>query len=87
MDLNCARQGGRQVLSIRDDGQGFDETKLSARASLGLLGMRERALLIGGKIEIQSTSGQGTTVTLTVPEAALPDKTVGPKPTARRKQP
>ncbi len=53
-------------LSVSDDGKGFDS--LSAeRKTLGLLGMKERALMIGGKLEIISELGKGTTVLISVP--------------------
>ena len=58
-------------MHIIDDGNGFDVDAARARAargeSFGLLGMEERALLAGGKLEIMSNSGQGTTVTARFP--------------------
>jgi signal transduction histidine kinase len=58
------------VLIVADDGKGFRESDLSD--SLGLLGMKERAQVCGGDLEIASTPGNGTTVTLRVPlHAAL----------------
>jgi len=48
-------------MKVRDDGIGFENNE-SLRGSLGLLGMRERAMSIGGEIEIESAPGQGTTV-------------------------
>ncbi|MBW7884331.1 MAG: GAF domain-containing sensor histidine kinase [Caldilineaceae bacterium] len=53
-------------LIVQDDGIGFD-THRESRRGLGLLGMHERALMLGGKLEIESTHGKGTTVRLTVP--------------------
>jgi signal transduction histidine kinase len=58
------------VLVVADDGKGFRESDLSD--SLGLLGMKERAQVCGGDLEIASAPGSGTTVTLRVPlRAAL----------------
>mgnify|MGYP001791577084 CR=1 FL=1 len=58
------------VLHCTDDGIGFDLVKAARRAkSVGLLSMRERAELIGGRLQIQSTPGQGTAVTLLLPLA------------------
>ncbi|MEY2504405.1 MAG: hypothetical protein QOG27_685 [Verrucomicrobiota bacterium] len=58
-------------LLVRDDGAGFDAIKADARAahgaSLGLLGMKERAALAGGTAEIVSSPGQGTTVEVSLP--------------------
>ena len=59
------------VLTVRDDGQGIDSERLNGAECdddrLGIRGMRERAGLIGGQLDISSTAGQGTRVTLTVP--------------------
>lgn len=52
-------------LSVRDDGQGFAFEQ--SEQGLGIGGMRERALLVGGELTIESRPGQGTTVRLTVP--------------------
>jgi PAS domain S-box-containing protein len=53
---------------VRDEGRGFDP---SATASgLGLIGMNERLLLVGGHLEVRSAPGQGTTVIARIPRAA-----------------
>jgi two-component system sensor histidine kinase UhpB len=57
---------GRTVLRISDDGRGLPERMSSSRNTLGLSGMRERALLIGGDLRLWSTGGQGTRVELRV---------------------
>jgi two-component system sensor histidine kinase UhpB len=59
------RQDGGVELEVADDGRGFafDESE----GGLGIAGMRERALLIGGELTIESRPGRGTTVRLTVP--------------------
>jgi two-component system sensor histidine kinase UhpB len=56
---------GRTVLRIRDDGHGF-KTSQNGRARLGVSGMRERALLVGGHLTIFSEPGDGTTIELTM---------------------
>ncbi len=59
------------LATVEDDGVGFDVSILKAgydeRGSLGMLNMRERAELAGGKWEITSTPGKGTRVSLWVP--------------------
>jgi two-component system sensor histidine kinase UhpB len=60
---------GRTVLRISDDGRGLNgEVRHhgSRNGGLGLSGMRERALLVGGQLSIDSTGRSGTTVTLTM---------------------
>jgi len=58
---------GRTVLRISDDGRGFTQLNGASRnGGLGLLGMRERALLIGGQLSLWSATGEGTRVELTI---------------------
>jgi len=61
--------------TITDDGKGFDVTVTEQLHSLGLLGMRERSVMIGGKYQITSEPGKGTTVYAMLPvnEINLPD--------------
>jgi two-component system sensor histidine kinase UhpB len=54
---------GRTLLRISDDGQGFSRGR---NGGLGLSGMRERALLAGGRLSVWSADGQGTRVELTI---------------------
>ncbi|HXW07996.1 MAG TPA: chemotaxis protein CheB [Vicinamibacterales bacterium] len=63
------RRGNRTVLVIEDNGIGFDHRHRPARGDteVGLLGMRERAALIGGALEIETSPGHGTTVYVTLP--------------------
>jgi PAS domain S-box-containing protein len=67
--LRLFTAGGRLALSVRDDGAGFDpeaaRRRGSAGASLGLVGMEERAALAGGTLELRSAPGQGTVLLAT----------------------
>jgi PAS domain S-box-containing protein len=54
------------VLRISDDGQGFDPAHVSS-GSFGLLGIRERAMMIGGRTTFRSVRLEGTTVEVTIP--------------------
>ncbi len=59
-------------LTIDDDGQGFDPATLPADAErFGLAGMRERAELAGGELQVRSTPGQGTHIGLMMPRGAV----------------
>lgn len=53
------------ILTIKDDGVGFDMQTLGLKRTLGLLGMKERTLMIGGQFEICSKPGAGTTIVVT----------------------
>ena len=55
------------LLEVADDGVGFAPPRLAGTASLGVIGMRERALACGGAFDIVSQPGGGTTVLLRVP--------------------
>lgn len=55
------------VLTIRDNGRGISEKEIARSPSLGLVGMRERALIFGGTVEIQGNQGKGTSVILRLP--------------------
>ena len=55
------------VLDVKDDGRGITEREKRNTRSLGLLGMKERALLVGGAVEIQGARGKGTQVLVRVP--------------------
>ena len=62
---------GKTILKVTDDGAGFTATRTNGRirgraGGLGLSGMRERALLVGGNLNIFSESGEGTTIELTM---------------------
>jgi signal transduction histidine kinase len=56
-------------LIVEDDGQGFDAGQAfdMARKGLGLIGMRERAALLGGTLAVESSQGRGTTVVARIP--------------------
>lgn len=54
-------------LQVRDNGVGFEQAKVQAKRSLGLLGMQERAEILGGRFQVESAVGKGTTVTMIVP--------------------
>jgi signal transduction histidine kinase len=70
VDIALQLDTGTVTLVVRDDGCGFDTAAMQARAlggnSLGVLGMQERATLLGGCLTIESQPGHGCTVRLTV---------------------
>jgi PAS domain S-box-containing protein len=70
VEVVLQKQRDRLVLLIRDNGRGFDQADPSLSKSLGLLGMRERAAILGGRVNISSAPGKGTTVTAWIPLAS-----------------
>lgn len=60
--------------SIRDNGRGFDRSSLKMEKSLGISGMKERALLLGGNFEFDSSPGRGTEIKVSLPTTALVEK-------------
>jgi two-component system sensor histidine kinase UhpB len=68
--VSVHRDGGALVVTVADDGRGIPAEAAEGTISLGLLGMRARAALIGGTIEVRGTPGAGTVLTLRVPEAS-----------------
>jgi PAS domain S-box-containing protein len=65
VEITMKKEAGEFVLSISDNGRGIKEEEKSE--SLGLLGMRERTDMIGGKLEVSGIIEKGTTITLRVP--------------------
>jgi PAS domain S-box-containing protein len=61
------RENGKLFLQIRDNGKGFDTKSIEKRKTLGILGMRERASLMGGEYHVESIPGKGTKIELIVP--------------------
>ncbi len=59
------------ILSIEDDGKGFDKVKIANKRTLGILGMKERTSMIGGTYEITGIPGKGTIVVVTIPSEVL----------------
>jgi PAS domain S-box-containing protein len=54
-------------IEVRDDGKGFDTGAIPAKQSFGLMGMKERALAVCGKVEVTSSPGAGTVVLVDIP--------------------
>jgi signal transduction histidine kinase len=73
VELDLTEHDGGAELRVRDDGGGFDPSVIARTTSdgpsggLGLVGMAERARLVGGELDVRSAPGGGTTITLRVP--------------------
>jgi signal transduction histidine kinase len=55
------------ILTIEDNGIGFDTAAVQNKKSFGILGMKERVHSLGGKFELISSSGKGTKITVSLP--------------------
>jgi PAS domain S-box-containing protein len=73
VEARMEREADQLIFQVHDNGKGFDPEEAKARRSLGLVGMRERALLLNGEFKIEGVSGAGTTMTLRI---ALPPSTL-----------
>jgi PAS domain S-box-containing protein len=65
--VKVATPDGTLVVAVADDGRGIPANVIESETSIGLQGMRERAALLGGQVEIASRKPKGTLVTVTVP--------------------
>lgn len=67
VDIELQEQDGELQLRVSDNGRGITAAEVENTSSLGLLGMQERALLVGGVVAIAGEAGLGTTVIARVP--------------------
>jgi signal transduction histidine kinase len=70
VDVHLGQQGESITVMIRDNGVGLNEGNRNADGGTGLRSMRERADLLGGKVEVASRPGSGTTMILQLPLGA-----------------
>jgi signal transduction histidine kinase len=68
VSISLTRRPGAVVAVVEDDGRGFD-TSAAVDGGLGLVGMRERVGLLGGRMRIEAAPGAGTTLSAEVPVA------------------
>lgn len=65
--VGLERNNGHLILTVEDDGRGFEMEKIGSKRTLGILGMKERCQMMGGNFEIRSSASNGTSVTVVVP--------------------
>jgi PAS domain S-box-containing protein len=64
------KKNGKVVMMVKDNGRGMSKDHLSDSGSFGLIGMKERALSLGGELKIESYKDRGTTIAISVPLTA-----------------
>ncbi len=71
VEVVLEKRGDLIVLLVEDNGKGFNpEATKNRRKGIGLIGMKERAALVGGTLEIESVPGRGTTIFVRVPASS-----------------
>jgi signal transduction histidine kinase len=73
VDLNFTKT--KLILTIRDNGEGFDPENLDETRSLGVVNMKERASLVGGRFSLKSTISEGTRIRFSVSFRENPEST------------
>jgi PAS domain S-box-containing protein len=73
VDVTLRREFGGYVMKVRDNGSGFDAS-MKKTGSFGLVGIRERALMLGGMVEIDSRPGKGTEIVVRIPVQTLAEE-------------
>jgi two-component system, NarL family, sensor histidine kinase UhpB len=72
VDVTLSSENGELVLTVADDGVGLSDEALQRAGSFGLLGLHERARMLGGQIDIGARPGGGTTLTVRLPRQPVP---------------
>ena len=75
--VSLRRAGDKLVVSVSDEGAGFDLRQLGAREGLGIRSMQERAHVLGGRFEIHSEPGKGTRIEARVPFEPRSERAAG----------
>jgi signal transduction histidine kinase len=70
VDVRLAEQDGSVLMEVKDNGRGISLAEIRNHKSIGLLGMQERAALLGGEVQWQGRSGKGTLVRVRIPRRA-----------------
>lgn len=72
VEVRLTESGGHVVLEVADNGRGISVAEVHNTKSIGLLGIHERAALLGGTLRIEGRRGKGTTLTARIPKKSPP---------------
>jgi signal transduction histidine kinase len=67
VEVSLNSENGTLILSVIDNGRGFDDREMAEAEGLGIAGMRERASLVGGLLEVRSRPGEGASIFFNAP--------------------
>jgi signal transduction histidine kinase len=73
VDVTLRREMDDYVMKVRDNGRGFDASRKNTD-SFGLVGIRERALMLGGTVDIDSCPGKGTEIAVRIPVQTIAEE-------------
>lgn len=71
--IHLAKENHNVVLEVHDNGKGIEARDMVSSTALGILGMRERALMLKGQFEISGSAEEGTTVRVRIPTQPHPE--------------
>jgi PAS domain S-box-containing protein len=74
VNVRLETRDGRVILEVADNGRGITRKQINDPKSFGIMGMRERALLWGGDVQVTGSRYKGTTVTVSIPLNPIPDQ-------------
>jgi len=77
VEVRLAQVGHELVLTVRDNGRGISQGEIANARSIGLIGMRERAAELGGRVFFTGVPARGTTVTMRAPMPTAVAKGIG----------
>jgi signal transduction histidine kinase len=72
--INIREEAGFVIMEVEDDGRGITEHEVHDSKSLGLIGIRERALILGGEAQISGRKGKGTSLVVRIPITGAENK-------------
>ena len=67
VDMTLERAGERGIMTVQDNGIGMEGGKVNVRTGIGLQGMQERAMALGGELALDSRRDGGTRITVSFP--------------------